>query len=677
MSTKPHIAYRPDIDGLRAFAILVVVIFHAFPGKLNGGFVGVDVFFVISGFLISSIIFQSLDRGSFSIRDFYVRRINRIFPALIIVLAFCFVAGWFVLLPDEFKQLGLHIASGAGFIQNITLVQESGYFDRSSELKPLLHLWSLAIEEQYYVFYPLLMWAAWRMGRYVLGIIALLAVGSFALNIGLIANHGISTFFLPHTRVWELLAGGLLAYLMVSLKDKPVLLKPFLCDAKQPAITSNLASAFGLLLLVASVFAIQKGDLFPGWWALAPVAGTWLIIFAGPNAWVNKYIMGNKLMIFVGLISYPLYLWHWPLLSFAVIMESELPSIGIRTGAVVLSFFFAWLTYRLIERPIRTWQKTQFKVAALSLLLAVVGVVGFAAYMKDGLAFRMKNKHINATIEKFRWVGPAAYCDKVNGLPNMPDKCIVSDASKKPSVALIGDSHAGSIYYGIASEYLKRGKSLLLVTDGGCPPLYDVQFANEKQRQNCTSVIDPAFNYISSNPSVQTVVLSMLGGPAYIHGQRASKENNTKSVNGWQGGTANDVLAQNLSDTLDRLTSMNKEVIFILDWPDLMFNPESCIDSRPLRITNRIKNPCAISRQEYDSQVIEYRSLILSVLDKHPSVKVFDASRHLCDEYYCWGMKDGNPLYWDRDHLSVYGSEYVADKFFKDVYGPSTLLSMQ
>ncbi len=665
MSAKLHSAYRPDIDGLRSFAISSVVIFHAFPGWLSGGFVGVDVFFVISGFLISSIIFQALERREFSIRNFYARRINRIFPALIIVLAFCLVAGWFILLPDEFKQLGLHITSSAGFVQNITLVRESGYFDRSSELKPLLHLWSLAIEEQYYLFYPLLMWAAWHIRkRYVFGLIAFLAIVSFTLNVNFITNHSVSTFFLPHTRVWELLAGGLLAFI-ISLKNKPASLNFLSHNTKHLVIARNSASAFGLFLLFASVFIIKRDNFFPGWWALAPVAGTWLIIFAGPNSWINKYIIGNKPMVFIGLISYPLYLWHWPLLSFATIMESELPSVEIRVGAVVLSFALAWLTYRFLERPLRTWRKTRIKVILLCALLVVVAAAGFLIYTHGGYANRIKNnKHI-APIEESRWIKSAAPCNQIDGLPNISEKCVVSDATKKPSVALIGDSHAGSLNYGIATEYLKRGRSLLLATEGGCPPLYDVQFADQNRSKACHSKIDITFDYILSNPTVQTVILAMLGGPYHIEDQRTEKED-AKDANNWD--LKKNTLAQSLSKTLDKLTKANKEIIFVIDWPYLTTNPESCIDSRPLRLTNKIKNPCLITRREHDLRTSEYRDLIFSVLKKYPNVKTFDSSRYFCDDQYCHGMKDGEPLYWDKNHLSVYGSEYIADKFFREIY---------
>ena len=208
-----HPAYRADIDGLRALAILAVIAFHAFPKSLRSGYTGVNVFFVISGFLISSIVFKSLVRGDFSFREFYSHRIKRIFPALLVVLASCYAIGWFVLLPGEFMQLGKHLVAGIGFVQNFVLWTEVGYFDSASEFKPLLHLWSLSVEEQFYLFYPLIIWGAWRSGLSILMILVVLGLVSFGMNIEGVRRDATMAFFLPHTRFWELLAGGLIAYI--------------------------------------------------------------------------------------------------------------------------------------------------------------------------------------------------------------------------------------------------------------------------------------------------------------------------------------------------------------------------------------------------------------------------------------------------------------------------------
>jgi peptidoglycan/LPS O-acetylase OafA/YrhL len=219
---QPHLShpkYRPDIDGLRAIAVLSVVAFHAFPNLVKGGLIGVDVFFVISGYIISTIIFENLDRGTFSLAEFYARRIRRIFPALLLVLVASYAFGWFALLADEYKQLGKHIAAGAGFVSNIVLWNEAGYFDNSAETKPLLHLWSLGIEEQFYIVWPLLLWLTWKQKFNLLTITIPLAAASFYLSVKGIGKDEVANFYSPQTRFWELLSGSLLAWMTLYKKD--------------------------------------------------------------------------------------------------------------------------------------------------------------------------------------------------------------------------------------------------------------------------------------------------------------------------------------------------------------------------------------------------------------------------------------------------------------------------
>lgn len=279
-----HPKYRPDIDGLRAVAIISVVAFHAFPGKLPGGFIGVDIFFVISGFLISKIIFSSLERDRFSLVEFYVRRIRRIFPALILVLVSCLIFGWFVLFDNEYRQLGKHTTASAGFIQNFILWRESGYFDKSAATKPLLHLWSLAIEEQFYIFWPLLLAFVWKRHWNFLILTAIIGAASFAANLYFTHSSPISSFYLPVSRFWELMVGGLLAYITLH--------RPQLIEKHK-----NGQSIIGIALVLIGLLILNDGKLFPGWWALLPTLGTFFIISAGPNAWLNQKLLANQVMV--------------------------------------------------------------------------------------------------------------------------------------------------------------------------------------------------------------------------------------------------------------------------------------------------------------------------------------------------------------------------------------------
>lgn len=300
---RDHPAYRADVDGLRALAIIPVLLFHAFPSAVPGGFVGVDIFFVISGFLISSIIFRGLQRERFSFAGFYANRIKRIFPALLLVLVVCTVFGWFSLLPDEYAQLGKHIFGGAGYVENLVLRREAGYFDTSSSLKPLMHLWSLGIEEQFYLTYPLLLWAVWRLRGNLLAVIVPLVLLSFSLNVWQIRSDAVSSFFLPQMRFWELWVGGALAYLDIfrpHVGRRPAG-KGIISSA---AIIPNILSIVGMVLIAVALLRVRE-SAFPGWWALLPVGGAALLIVAGPAAWINRRILSNRVAVFVGLISYP------------------------------------------------------------------------------------------------------------------------------------------------------------------------------------------------------------------------------------------------------------------------------------------------------------------------------------------------------------------------------------
>lgn len=378
-----HPTYRPDIDGLRGIAVLAVVIFHAFPIYFGGGFIGVDIFFVISGFLISTIIFKNLDDGTFSISEFYYRRIRRIFPALILVLTSVLVFGWMVLLSDEIKQLGKHIASGAGFISNLVLWSEAGYFDKAAETKPLLHLWSLGIEEQFYILFPFIIWFLWRLKSNKLVALSIIVVAaiSFAVNVTGTEQYPVATFYSPISRFWELLSGSLLAWVFIY-KDR--LTYNGSTGSEYANHSPTIYSLLGFLLLGYGFFNITPSVNFPGTWALVPVLGALLIIYAGPSAWLNRKILSNKVIIWFGLISFPLYLWHWPALSFGRIIYDETPSSKYIIIALIISVLLSWLTMKFIEKPLRYGKKnTGKKTAYLLFLMIIIAIIGLVVSEYD------------------------------------------------------------------------------------------------------------------------------------------------------------------------------------------------------------------------------------------------------------------------------------------------------
>src|SRR6476620_11624842 len=372
----PHAtdSYRPDIDGLRAFAVVSVVLYHAFPKVITGGYVGVDVFFVISGFLISKILFTESTEHRFSFTTFYGRRIRRIFPALAVCLAAVVAFGFVSLMPSELAQLGKHVFFGAGFLSNLVLWSESGYFDNAASLKPLLHLWSLGIEEQFYILWPALLWVVFRMKAKVGRLLAVLFLASFAINVALSITDISAAFYLPVSRFWELLAGAALAW------------------RRQIVLSLNVRSWIsfaGLTALVTSAAVFTAEMRFLGWLALLPVAGATALILAGPEAAVNRIVFSNRAAVFVGLISYPLYLWHWPLISFAYIIRmGKAPTPLMATALVATSFLLAWATYRFIEYPIRFGAHRHRRTQIVAACMVTLGVCGLALWTRNGFPER-------------------------------------------------------------------------------------------------------------------------------------------------------------------------------------------------------------------------------------------------------------------------------------------------
>jgi peptidoglycan/LPS O-acetylase OafA/YrhL len=366
--------YRPDIDGLRAFAVLSVVLYHAFPEVVRGGYVGVDIFFVISGFLITSILFTENTEHRFSLTAFYGRRIRRIFPALAVCLAAVLAYGFVSLMPFELAQLGKHVFFGASFLSNIALWSESGYFDGATSLKPLLHLWSLGVEEQFYILWPVLLWMAFQMKAAIGRLLAVLFLGSFAVNIALSVTSISGDFYLPISRFWELLAGAGLAW-----RHK---------IAFAPNVRSWISFA-GLAALLISVALFTPGIRFPGWAALLPVVGAMAVILAGPEATVNRTVFSNRTAVFVGLISYPLYLWHWPLISYAyVIRMGRAPTHLMAVALVAASFLFAWATYRFVESPVRFGVHRHRRTLIVAVCVAALGAGGLAVWIDGGVSER-------------------------------------------------------------------------------------------------------------------------------------------------------------------------------------------------------------------------------------------------------------------------------------------------
>jgi len=458
------ITYRPDIDGLRALAILAVLAFHAFPDWVQGGFVGVDVFFVISGFLITTLIAKAMAAGRFSLRQFYARRIRRIFPALALVALACLGAGWYLLLADEYAQLGKHVAATSAFGLNFVLWNEAGYFDRAGALKPLLHLWSLGVEEQFYIVWPLVLWLAFKARVRPLALTLVLVAASFGYGVWITNTNAVAAFYSPFTRFWELAIGCALAV------AAPASTAP----ATVSGAIGNASAILGLVLVVAGIRFVRSDLPFPGWWALLPTVGTGLLIVAGPQAWINRHILSLRILVWVGLISYPLYLWHWPLLSFARIQSWEPLTASLRVELVLASVILATLTYLLIERPVRRGRGA----VAIALLLAMAGVgaAGARTFTREGLPGRFPEAlrpygayHFQAGLN-----ARTTTCWLTADQPAsaFAPECLddTPEHAGRPLAVVWGDSHAARLWVGVNQSLGERYR-LAQFTRDACAPM--------------------------------------------------------------------------------------------------------------------------------------------------------------------------------------------------------------
>ena len=673
-----HPKYRADIDGLRAIAVLAVVAFHAFPQWITGGFIGVDIFFVISGYLISTIIFENLDGDTFSFTRFYARRILRIFPALILVFISCFAFGWFALFADEFKQLGKHIATGSAFVSNIALWNESGYFDNAVETKPLLHLWSLGVEEQFYIVWPFILYFAYKKGLNLLIISILVALASFYLNIHYAKTDLVADFYSPQTRFWELMLGSMLAWMTVHRPNLLAIIKTGninrffaklnLSDQGEDsgATLASFISIVAFSLIIFGFYRINKDIGFPGAWALIPVLGAVLLIYSGPKAWVNRHILSNKYVVWFGLISFPLYLWHWPLLSFARILEGKRPDAITSVSIVLFSIVLAWLTYMLIERPIRFGKYDKFKVVILLALMIIVGYVGYNTYSRNGLPFRIKEaiagKNAMFSDENTPWLAQNQDARCKSKYPGFPGSYCRMSKEGDPTIQIIGDSHALAFYPGLRDES-NSTENILYVGDGGCVPLFNVATINDAKfnevdhtKNHCMHIANSAIEIAEKN-NTHTNIL-WFRGLLYL-------ENNVQifSVSQPKLTDKDSIIKAGLRETLDRLIAKKNRLIVVLDNPELNFDPKSC-SIRPLELASYPKI-CAIARKDFDDASRRYRELIVSVLKDYPSIMVFDSAEQLCDQQWCWTIKNEKMMYRDDDHLSLDGAKLQARELLK------------
>jgi len=633
--------HRPDIDGLRAVAILTVLVFHAWEQVFPGGYIGVDLFFVISGFLISGIVFKALRAGTFSFLDFYLRRIKRIFPALFLVLAAVWIAAWAWLLPDEFTEVGKHIASGAAFAANVALWTEAGYFDRLVELKPLLHLWSLGVEEQFYLFWPALAVLAWKWRLHLLSVTLAVALASFVLNVALVQSHETAVFYLPATRIWEILAGSALAYYKV-----------FKWQTLGPQVQrySNGLASVGALLVIFSVIGLDKGSFFPGWAALLPTLGAVLLIAAGMDAWINRVVLSSRPMVFVGLISYPLYLWHWPLLSFQRILFGEEVSVLARCAALALAFLLAWLTYRFVEMPVRSRHPGTAVAAGLFSCVACAGVVGYLSFV-SAISPRSASYPELAGIET---------AVTASAFPGTNLKLVANEAGEfrrqganTRTVLVIGDSNVQQYYPRIdqlISDNPGAARSVVFASYGGCSPFPNLHGSHHRF---CEGLLERAIAY-GRRPEVDTVLIAA-HWMAYFRPRPRYEwyfDDGTTRQLMTLDAPALDLAFRSLQDMIATFISQGKQVYIVLQMPHgTQFDPRSMVARRWLAPAFQLEPP-RIPRSEVAATIEPVVSRLRQVAAA-TGARTIDPMRWLCADEACPVLTDdGVPVYQDAAHLN-------------------------
>ncbi|MFZ1743075.1 MAG: acyltransferase family protein [Pontixanthobacter sp.] len=605
-------AYRPDIDGLRALAVVPVLLFHAHVAGFGGGFVGVDIFFVISGYLITGIIAREINAGSFSIINFYERRARRILPALFAVVAFVLIAGSWLYLPGDFEGVPRSALAALGFLANVWFFMQAGYFQTAAETMPLLHTWSLGVEEQFYIGFPLMLMVIAKFApRLRLASVVALALISFIWAVTKQANSDGFAFYLLPPRAWELMVGALLALGAIP----PV----------RNRILSELLGLTGLAAIVAATLLYSKGTIFPGIAALPPVLGAALLIHCGPQTIVSR-MLAMKAPVAIGLVSYSLYLWHWPLIVLSEYAQDEKLSPLQSAAFIALSFAIAWLSWRFIEGPFRNHRSFNRKrifawsgvgMAALSgAAVALVSLGGWPARFPDQAV------HYANAVHDVSPVRDACLNDEIG--PDRP-RCNLG-ANVAPTAILWGDSHGVELAWVLGEKLKAKGQSLAQRTHASCAPALGYEAPRDPA---CAAFNQAVLDELEANANLKTVYLAAFWA----------------SENYSQTG-----VAPILDQTIARLRKAGKAVVLIGPIPPQKFEV-------PRRLAMRGPDTETASRASYAAKT-HWLTQHYPAWAKQ-GVSIIDPARYMVQGDKTVIVADGHPLYFDSHHLSLAGAKRV------------------
>lgn len=667
--------YRPEVDGLRAVAVLPVILFHAGFSAFSGGFVGVDVFFVISGYLITTIIYREMAQGRFSIWRFYERRARRILPALFAVLLACIPFAWLWMLPSEFKDFSQSLVGAATFSSNILFWRESGYFAAAAELKPLLHTWSLAVEEQFYILYPPLLLALYRFIPkrlsliIILGVLISLGLAQWASTIYPSAN-----FYLLPTRAWELGVGALVAIHLHRLHTAAISQEAVVSETSTflARPLREAAGITGLALIGYAIFTFDEGTPFPSFWTLIPVVGTALIILAADRDTLIGNLLSLRLLVGIGLISFSAYLWHQPLLSFARIRALNHPLPEIMFGLAVLSLVLAFLTWKYIEQPFRSGN-SKFDLSRRKVFI-YSGVVS-AAFISFGLYGHVSNGvqsrvSLPKSLERDLYI--REYQEKcfdfsMSEIDRKGIFCHLGDKTSLPKVAIIGDSHSLSFIGPLSKYFEEREISFIFSGVSGCVPMIDTYvLRNDARRDVCAYRNENVYQEIVDKGIEKVILIArwtyystgdISGGFINIGNSYEVKEDRENSLK---------VFSEKLKETLNFLMSSGIEVVVFHQPPVQETDARSFYSWVSMFGDDRFEEYLKeISVKEYvhERRYAQVRDLIEEKVSSFNNAKSVDFSPYLCRNGICDIGQSNRSYYFDDDHLSNYGASILIEKF--------------
>jgi len=631
--------YRSDVDGLRALAVLAVLVFHADPTLLPGGFAGVDVFFVISGYLISGIVSRECETGRFSFARFYARRARRLFPALIIVLVTTLLLGWLILLPDEFRTLGADTTAGAAFSSNLLQYEDiTVYFGIAS--RPLLHLWSLGVEEQFYFVWPVLIYATLSVGgRRFLYIAAAATAVSFLANVAVVSFDPQGAFFLPWNRLWELSLGGVIASLELHPWQPPAAIVNL---GKAPAVSGLLSHrrtiywTCGASLLLASFLLIRGTWEVPGFWALAPAIGAAAVIVAGPQAWLNRWVLSLRPIVFIGLISYPLYLWHWPLLCFARLIEPN--ASRLLTGTVLLvALLLSVATYLYIELPLRRSPVSRQMVANLCTALLCCGLVGFLISIRYLPGRPIPQEVQQLTLPRMEdWLSPRNEDWSV-----IPGRYVEVGKSATKTL-FIGDSFMEQYYPRIErveANFPRSANTAVFAVRSACS--FPYEFSWEFGRGACKLHIQKALEY-ANRDDVNTVVLASAWPSYFMTIRHGAAVLNPKAL----------PALERFRQVVATLRRRNKRVFIVLVGPiDDALDPRSKIQRTVFPPGFRVIDLPPLAKAGLEKRSNEIESMLRRIADEEGAI-IIDPMEDLCRADTCPAFTpSGEAMYHDGGHL--------------------------